>query len=122
MIARKDEPTSEAMIRKMWFDLFDYALKRPNFFLFIEYAGAAQVINEEQAKSISYMQKDIAGIVQRALDDKTLAPMPASTASVLFISPALHLARSAILNRKPISSDELEITFKRVWISLTTTL
>lgn len=119
MVAAIEETISEVMIRRMWFDLFKYASAHPNYFLFIEHTGAAQVLTEDQAKSISYMQNDIAGMLQRAIDDKTLAQLPVSTVIVLLVSPALHLARIAILNRKPVLSDELEMTFNRVWISLT---
>lgn len=119
MMAAKNEQNSAATIKKMWFDMFDFTNTYPYDFLFIEVAGATQVLTTEQAQDITYMQSEIAQIIETAIVDQTLANMPVKTAIVLLVAPALHLARTSILNDTTISTDELDLTFRRVWLSLT---
>lgn len=118
IVAAKDETNSTAMIRRMWFDMFDFVTAYPYDFLFIENAGAAQVLTPEQAKNIAYMQDDITGMLQKAIDDGTLAPLPVQTSVVLLVAPAMHLARTALLNDRSVTPEESALTFERVWIAV----
>lgn len=118
IVAAKDEASSTAMIRRMWFDMFAFVSAHPYDFLFIENAGAAQVLTPEQGADIAYMQDDITGMLQKAIDDGTLAPLPVQTSVVLLVAPAMHLARTALLNNRPVSPEEVALTFERVWISV----
>jgi len=60
-------------------------------------------------------------MLQRAIDDGTLADLPVSTAVILLVAPAMHLARTHLVNGNPITKEELSLTFERVWISITAT-
>lgn len=118
MVAAADELSSESMIKRMWFDLFKFASDHPNYFLFIEHTGAAQVLTKEQSNSIAYMVGDITEMITRAIDDKTLAPLPVQTHIVMLVGPALHMARTAILNGRIPDFAEINLTFDRVWLSI----
>jgi len=121
IVAAKDEKTSRAMIRRMWFDMFDFVAAHPFDFLFIENAGAAQVLDAQQSKDVADKQVEIIAMLQRAIDDGTLADLPVSTAVILLVAPAMHLARTHLVNGNPITKEELALTFERVWISITAT-
>lgn len=118
IVAARDEPCSRAMIRRMWRDLFDFVSAHPHDFQFVEYAGAAQVLTAAQSRSIGYMQAEIAAMLQRAVDDGTLAPLPIATLTVLLVAPAMHLARTALLAGRAVQKSEIDLTFERVWIGV----
>lgn len=118
MVAAKSEADSAAMLKRMWFDTFGFIKEFSEDFLFIEYAGAAQILNAEQQQQTQTMQQEIIAMLQGAVDNGTLAPIPVSTISVLFIAPAMQLARSAVLNEKEVDLEAAELTFNRVWLAI----
>lgn len=120
-VAAKEETDSAAMIRRMWFSMFDFVTDHPEDFLFIEYAGAAHVLTPEQTKTTHHMQVEISAMLQRAVDDGTLAPLPIDTLIVLLVAPAMQLARSAVLGGNPVPKETVTLTFDRVWLSISAT-
>lgn len=118
MMQAADAPDSKAMIRKMWFDLFAYVHDHPMDFMFIEFAGAAQVLTGAQMESIALLQADIAALLQRTIDDGTVVDLPVPLVITLLIAPAMYLARTGILEQSPLTPDVLNITFERVWRSV----
>ncbi|MDP5215886.1 TetR/AcrR family transcriptional regulator [Ruegeria sp. 2205SS24-7] len=118
MVAAQEEPSSRAMIRRMWKDMFDYVRANPQAFLFVEYAGAAQVLSPMQSSSIAHMQDEIRAMLQAAIDDGTLAPLPVRTVTVLLVAPAMHLARMALMTNEHPSQAEIDLTYERVWRSI----
>ncbi len=118
MVAAADEPTSEKMIRRMWLDMFAFVAAHPFDLLFIEYAGAAQVLTTAQARALDYMHSDIAGMLQSAIDDGTLADLPVSTITTLLVAPAMHMARTRAQQPTGIPDDTVRQTFDRVWLSI----
>ncbi len=118
LVAASSEADSKAMIHRMWRDMFAFTTAHPHDFLFIEYAGAAQVLTAEQSAQVAGFQDEIAAMLQRAIDDGTVAPLPVATVITLLVAPAMHLARQAALNNRPIDTDQLDLTFERVWISI----
>jgi len=118
MVAARDEPDSKAMIQRMWRDMFTFTTAHPLDFLFIEYAGAAQVLDANQAAYLAGFQDEIAAMIQRAIDDGTVARLPVSTVTTLLVAPAMHLARASALTEKPIDQAQLDLTFERVWLSI----
>jgi AcrR family transcriptional regulator len=118
MVAAREETDSARMIRRMWVDMFDYVSAKPHDFLFIEYAGADQVLSADQAKAVAAKQTEINDMLRRAIDDGTLAPLPVATIVVLLVAPAMHLARTSLLNGKQATPEELSLTFDRVWLSI----
>ncbi|MEM1037472.1 MAG: TetR/AcrR family transcriptional regulator [Pseudomonadota bacterium] len=118
MIASRDEVSSEAMLRRMWFDMFEFVSTYPLDFLFIEDAGAASVLTDKQKGDIAYMAGDIRGMVQRAIDDETLADMAADMAVTLMVGPALLLAKRMSASREEQDQALINQTFDRVWLSV----
>lgn len=121
MVAAKQEADSKAMIHRMWRDMFQFTTAHPLDFLFIEYAGAAQVLSEDQSRHVASFQVEIAAMLQRAIDDGTLAPLPVTTVTTLLVAPAMHLARMSALNDTPIDASQIDLTFERVWLSIAVT-
>jgi AcrR family transcriptional regulator len=118
MVAAKSEADSKTMIRRMWRDMFQFTTAHPLDFLFIEYAGAAQVLTDEQTRHVAGFQVEIAAMLQRAIDDGTLARLPVATVITLLVAPAMHLARMSALTNTSIDASQLDLTFERVWLSL----
>jgi TetR/AcrR family transcriptional regulator, repressor of fatR-cypB operon len=118
MVAAKQEADSKAMIYRMWRDMFKFMTAHPLDFLFIEYAGADQVLSEDMRHQIAGFQVEITSMLQRAIDDGTLAPLPVATVTTLLVAPAMHLARMSALNDTPIDAREIDLTFERVWLSI----
>jgi AcrR family transcriptional regulator len=121
MVAAKVETDSKAMIHRMWRDMFSFTSARPLDFLFIEYAGAAQVLTIEQAAHVAGFQVEITAMLQRAIDDGTVAPLPVSVVTTLLVAPAMQLARNSALNGQAIDPSQLDLMFQRVWISIANT-
>lgn len=118
MIAAATGPGSAAIIRGMWFSLFDYLRTRPLDFRFLEYAGAAQVLTPEQRAETAPLQGELNALLQAAMDDGTVQPMPITVATSLLMGPAMHIARIASLAEKPPTQAEIDQTFDRVWSCL----
>lgn len=118
MVAANEEANSKAMIARMWRDMFAFTTTHPLDFLFVEYAGAAQVLNAEQSAHVAGFQTEIAAMLQRAIDDGTVAQLPVSTVTTLLVAPAMHLARVSALNDQPVDQAQLDLTFERVWLSI----
>lgn len=118
MVAQSDEPDSKLMIQKMWFNLFDYIEDRPLDFMFIEYSGAAQGLTSEQSRIVTKYREEVAGLLQRAVDDGALEDLPLPTIATLLLAPAMYLARSQALGIVRLTHDILSLTFERVWLSI----
>lgn len=119
IMAPKDETDSAVMIRKMWNNMFELIAKDPFGFLFLESGSLSHILTGGQSRQIAHMPLEIAALLQRAIDDGTLADLPVSTVIVMLVAPAMHLARHRLLQGNTISQDELDRTFDRVWRSIT---
>lgn len=118
MMAAATGPGSAAIIRGMWFSLFDYLRTQLLDYRFLEYAGAAQVLTAEQRAAIAPLQGEINSLLQAAMDDGTIQPMSLTVATSLLMGPATHLARIASLAEKRPAQAEIDQTFDRLWSSL----
>jgi len=113
-----EEPQSDKMIRRMWFDMFAFVSEHPSDFLFLEYGSAAHFLTPEQQSEVNGMYEEINAMIQRGIEDGTLVPLHVSTVSLLLVAPAMQLARSAALTGSTIPSDIVVQTFERVWRSI----
>lgn len=118
MLRSKSEETSQAMIRRMWFDMFDFVADKPQDFLFLEYGNSARFLTPEQEKEAHQMYAEIGEMLQRGIDDGTLAQLDVTLISMLLVAPAMQLARSAVLKDKRLAQTVVETTFDRVWRSI----
>ncbi len=118
LMTAADAPNSKEIVKGMWFNLFAFLLSKPLDFRFLEYAGAAQVLTEAQRAEVAPLQDEINHLIQAAMDDGTLTPMPLNVAVSLLIGPAMHLARTAAMTGTPARPDEVDQTFDRIWSSL----
>jgi len=118
MCLANEELHSDKMIRRMWFDMFDFVSERPSDFLFLEYGSAAHFLTPEQKSEVDGMYAEINTMVQRGIEDGTLVPLHVSTVSLLLVAPAMQLARSAVISGRTIPSDIVEQTFEQVWRSI----
>lgn len=115
---QRDEAESAQLVRNMWFAMFDFVRARPQDFLFLEYANAAKILLPEQQAIADGYADDIAALLQRGVDDGTLADLEPRLLSLLLVAPAMQLARSAVLSGQAISETLIEQTFERVWLSI----
>lgn len=111
-------PGSRARIRGLWQALFAFVEAEPDAFLFIDNAGAAQLLTGQQEDQVRAMQGTITTVLEEAIADGTLAPIPVKMAMTLLVAPAMHLARSLLEDNHPIRAAEVEATFERVWLSI----
>jgi len=118
MLCARDELRSDEMIRRMWFDMFDFVSKHPSDFLFLEYGSAAHFLDSEQKKEVDGMYGDINDMIRRGVEDGTLVQLDISVVTLLLVSPAMQLARSAVLTATPIPPVTVAKTFEQVWRSI----
>ncbi len=118
MMHAAQQTDDSKMIREMWFSLFQSVSAHPKDFLFVEYAGAAKILTEEQGNQVSQMEQEIRGLLERAKASGCVADLPTNVISVLLIAPAMQLARSAVLKDTPIPQETVKLTFDRVWLSI----
>lgn len=118
MVQARSEPSSAAMIRRMWFDMFGFVAAHPSDFLFLEYGNSARILTDPQQAEVQQMDQDISRMLARGVDDGTLAPLDLGLISILLVAPATQLARSALLNDMAIPPELVETTFQRVWLSI----
>jgi len=117
MAAAKGDPRQA--IAGMWHALLDFQQDQPNGFLFLEYAGAAQVLTPAQKAEVAPLQGEVNAVVQRAIDENVITVPSVQVAANLLIGPAMQLARSHALAGTPIPQAEASETFDRIWLSLT---
>jgi AcrR family transcriptional regulator len=118
MLAAKAETSSRMMIRRMWFDTFEFVAERPDDFLFLEYGSVSQFLTEKELKIVKSMYGEIVGMIKRGVDDGTLQKLDPKILSVLLVAPAMQLARSALLQNITISNRTKTETFDCVWRSI----
>lgn len=118
MTAARTEPSSALMIRRMWFDMFDFAAAKPNDFLFLELGNAAQFLTPEQAQIAAAQYDEIGEMLMQGVQDGTLFDLDAPTVSLLLVAPAMQLARAAATKKVPVPTDAREKIFSRVWRSI----
>lgn len=106
------------MVRSMWFAMFEFVAEAPRDFLFLEYGNAAKILTPEQQRIADGFAEDIGALLQRGIDDGTLAPLDRRILTLLLVAPAMQLARSAVLSGKPLPKDTVEQTFERVWLAI----
>lgn len=110
--------TSAEKIRQLWAGMFAFVSADPQGFLFIDNTGAFEILTAEQAAEAQIMQEDIRQILADAISDGTLADLPLDVVTTLLTAPALLMARSSVMQDRTFSRAELELTFDRVWLSI----
>ncbi|GLQ35660.1 hypothetical protein GCM10007939_19430 [Amylibacter marinus] len=114
----RDETDSAKMVRYMWFDMFEFVRERPQDFLFLEHASAAEILLPDQVSIVTQYIEDINTLLRRGVDDGTLAPLDIELLSLLLLAPARQLARQTVISGPPITLDIISQTFDRVWLSI----
>lgn len=109
---------STAILRAMWMQLFTFLQTRPLDFLFLEYAGAAQILTPDQKAQVAPLQAEVDALIQAAIDNGTLRPMPLGVAINLLIGPAMLLARRAAMAANPATQTEIDLTFSTIWAAI----
>jgi hypothetical protein len=106
--------SSAEKLKKMWFAMFAFILKNPEKFTFQEAVDASQILDKTGQAELENMAKDIRRILQEAIDDKTLRPLPIDSLVSLMQGPAVVLSRRMITaGRTDIS--EAEPVFASIW-------
>lgn len=106
---------TRAMVRKMWFDMFAFVSARPAEFLFLEYGSTAKILTPEQEQTSEKMREEIGELLQRGIDDGTLAPLDRTVLTLLLVAPAMQLARQLIHHGQPATDELVETMYARVW-------
>lgn len=114
----RDIPDSAAMIRRMWDEMFAFVRTRPQDILFLEQGATARILTPEQQRVTEGFGADIAALLQRGVQDGTLADLDSATLSLLLTAPAMQLARGAVLSGRDIDPETVGRVFDRVWLSI----
>ncbi|WP_310618527.1 TetR/AcrR family transcriptional regulator [Flexibacterium corallicola] len=109
-----------AVVEGVWRDLVNFLCQQPNAFLFLETAGAAQLLTEEQRAEIEPYQEELSGLIQSSINAEAGEEVSLNVALNLLIGSAMHLARRNALSSEPRNEAEVSETFLRVWRSLVT--
>ena len=113
-----DTSSTSQMIRGMWFNMFAYVRANPQPFLFLEYCSTAKLLTADQQRVVDGYADDIGAVLQRGIDDGTLAPLDRGLLTLMLIAPAERLARRLVLSGEEISTETIEQIFARVWLSI----
>ncbi|WP_239520612.1 TetR/AcrR family transcriptional regulator [Pseudooceanicola aestuarii] len=113
-----DMADSAAMIRGMWMGMFEFVATRPRDFLFLEYGASAGVLTAGDQQVIAGYAAEISDLLQRGVDDGTLAPLDSGMLSLLLVAPAMQLARSSVLTGTEVTCQTVTTMFDRVWLSI----
>ena len=113
-----DTASTSEMIRGMWFNMFAYVSEKPRHFLFLEYCSTAKLLTAEQQRVVDGYTEDIGNLLQRGIDDGTLAPLDRRLLTLMLIAPAERLARRAVLSGETTPTETIEQIFDRVWLSI----
>ena len=116
--AIQDAKTPEIAIKTLWHALLEFQTAQPAAFLYLEYAGAAQVLTEAQRALVAPLQQDVNAPIRQAIERGTIA-VSLDIATNLLIGSAMHLARKHALAGTAIPTDEADQTYDRVWAALT---
>ncbi|MBU2981781.1 TetR/AcrR family transcriptional regulator [Lentibacter algarum] len=114
----QDAKTPEIAIKALWNALLEFQTARPTAFLYLEYAGAAQVLTEAQRAQVAPLQQDVNEPIRLAIEQGTIT-VSLDIATNLLIGSAMHLARKHALAGTAIPADEADQTYARVWAALT---
>lgn len=118
LLAAQEERGSHAMIRRMWFTLFDFVRDRPREFLFLEQGATARILTPQQQQIVDGYAADIAALLERGVVDGTLAPIGTDMLTLLLTAPAMQMARSAVMSGNAIAPEAAQGVFERVWLSI----
>ncbi len=116
--AQCEETDSVQLVRNMWFSMFRFVRAHPKDFLFLEYVNQVSILLPEQQAVADEYAANIAALLQRGVDDGTLADLDTSLLSLLLVAPAMQLARTIVLKGWDIPETLIEQTFERVWLSI----
>ena len=105
-------------IRAMWFNFFAFANEKPQHFLFLEFCSTAKLLTPDQQRVVDGYTDEIGAVLQRGIDDGTLAPVDRRFLTLMLIAPAERLARRAVLSGETVSTETIEQIFGRVWLSI----
>lgn len=118
MVQAGSEPNSAAMVRRMWFDMFEFVAAHPSDFLFLEYSASARFLTPEQELYVEGLYTEVSDMLRAGIDDGILADLDPATISLLLVAPAMQLARSTVLTDTKVSQEKVELVFARVWRSI----
>lgn len=105
---------SAERIRLMWFAMFNFMLKNPDFTAFHEAMVPSKLMDSELQRTVRGMASEIHTLLQSAIDDGTLKTMPMDCLVSLLIAPAASLAgRMTIQNTN--DTDNPEYVFQAIW-------
>lgn len=113
-----DATTTSEMIRAMWVNLFAFVREQPQHFLFLEFCSTAKLLTPDQQRVVDGYTDEIGAVLQRGIDDGTLAPLDRRFLTLMLIAPAERLARRAVLSGETVSTETIEQIFDRVWLSI----
>ena len=98
--------------------MFAFVGSDPQGLLFIDNTDAFEILTEAQTVETQRMQENIRQILADALSDGTLADLPLDVVTTLLTAPALLMARSSVMQDRKSTLAELELTFDRIWLSI----
>ncbi|MDC0738999.1 TetR/AcrR family transcriptional regulator [Cognatishimia sp. SS12] len=110
--------TSREMIRNIWFALVAFTQSHPQEFMFVEFAGAAQILTEAQNAKLAQDAEALLDLIAGAVADGTLAPLPVSTIVTLLVGPVAFLARQSVMAGSETPPSDLNQMFDRIWLSI----
>jgi len=115
MSAAAEKEGAAERLKAMWFALVDYGFRAPGDFQIVEIMSSETRLQISQNMQLKAIQADVQREIQQGIDDGTLVNADARTIETVLASPAITLARRAVLSKKPADRDEVERIFSLVW-------
>lgn len=118
MTSFSSDDTSAEKVRNIWFAMLGFMFEHPKEFAFHEYVSAARILDPSQQKAIDAMAEDTRRVLVAAIDDGTLVPAPISSLVAVLMSPAVHLAKQAVLTGTRPADAVVDATYDLIWTGI----
>lgn len=116
LMAQHDPDASSAdNLKNVWFAYLDHSLSYTEHFMFAEAIAAAKLTMQWDEPELARAERQIKGIITRAIDDGTLRDAPYEAVQSVLISPVTQLSRRAALSGKRLPRKTREATFDLIW-------
>ncbi len=101
----------------MWHALLAFQASMPNAILFLETAGAAQILTDDQKRHVAGYQQEVNAVIAKAIKAGAIT-VGLEVAITVLVGSALHLARRHALLAQAVPEAEAAQTFAAVWHGL----
>jgi len=108
---------SAAKLRGLWYAMFHFTLKHPLIFAFHEAVDPETILGPNAKDAVSAMAQEVRAVIETAILDATLKPMPINAVVAMLLGPAIVLARRMIAEDSA-DHDQIDHVYDAIWAGI----